>query len=91
MGRNKFEEPKYPPVDLLKAVILERKMEMKLTHEDLARCANVHPDYMRKMMTKIRTEDWSPDIRNAVCRLLRINIQTTLSLVTDDGAGIRMN
>lgn len=91
MPHNKYEKPKYPPVDLIKAVILERKMEMKLEYTDIAKSVNVAPEYLRKLMTTKRTEDWNPDIRNAVCRRLGINIKTTLDMVENNGNSVRLN
>lgn len=83
------KQDRKPPVDLLKAVILERKLVYGLTYEDLAESAKINATYLRKLMSKTNTDEWSPDVRRAVCRALGINIQTTLSLVSD--AGIRIN
>ena len=72
-------------MDLLKAVILERKMTMKMEYKDIAQAVNVAPEHLRRLMVTKRTEDWNPDIRNSVCRVLGINIKTTLSVQTEDG------
>ena len=37
----KVERPKYPPVDKLKAAVLERKLVMHLSSEDLGNAAHV--------------------------------------------------
>lgn len=78
MPRTKFDKPKYPPVDKLKAVVLERKLIMHLTYEDLAKVANIHPSYVRTMLTKKHTDDWNPEARKAICRYLGINVKTTI-------------
>ena len=81
---NKYSK-KAPPIDLLKAVILERKSALHLQYDELASAANITPEHLRKLMTTKRTEDWSPDLLKSVCKRLGIGIQTTLSLVDDDG------
>lgn len=76
---------KAPPIDVLKGIILERKMTLHLQYDELASAANITPEHLRKLMTTKRTEDWSPDLLKSVCKRLGIGIQTTLSLVDDDG------
>lgn len=78
MPRTRLQRPTYPPVDKLKAVILERKLVMGLTYEDLAGVANVHPSYIRTMLTKKHTDDWNPEARKAICRYLGLNIRTVV-------------
>lgn len=90
MPRTRFDKPKYPPIDLLKAVILERKMVMKLSYDDIASHVGVSTIHLRRLMTTENTNDWNPDIRKAVCKMLGIGIQTTLTQITDDN-GIKMN
>ena len=83
-------EPKYPPIDWLKAAILERKQVMGLTMADLAEAAHMSPDSFRHLLTdKSRTVlDWKPETRRAVCRRLEINITTTLSAI--DGGELKL-
>lgn len=78
MPRTVFDKPKYPPVDKLKAVILERKLVMKLSYDDLAKAANSSSGYIRQMITLKHTDDWNPEMRKAICRRLGINIKTTI-------------
>ena len=85
MPRTKFDKPKYPPVDILKAVILERKMVMKLNWDDIASVTNMNTDAFRHMAISKHTDDWNPSVRRAVCRFLGLNMQTTVSVMTDDG------
>lgn len=89
MPRTKFD--KEEPIDWIKAAILERKLHKHITYEELARGTNVSPEYLRKLVATKHTNDWSPDIRNSICRQLRIGVQSTLSLVTEDEKGIRLN
>ena len=76
MPRLRASEPKYPPVDKLKAVILERKLVMGMSYEDLAGVANLSPGRVRHMMSEIHTDDWNPDARRAICRFLGLNVRT---------------
>lgn len=85
MPRTKFDKPRYPPVDLLKAVILERKMVMKLNWEEIACAAHMTPPAFRHLVTTKHTDDWRPDVRRNVCRYLGVNMQTTLSVMTEEG------
>ncbi len=74
---------KYPPVDKLKAVILERKLVMGLSSKDLAEIANVRPDYIRKLLSSKHTDDWNPDVRNAICRHLGIEVRIAVKDLFD--------
>lgn len=87
MPRTRFD--RLPPIDVLKAVILERKLVHHMTYEQIAAAAGVNADHLRKLMSATPTEDWSPAIKKAVCRQLGINIQTTLSMMTDTGIRIQ--
>jgi hypothetical protein len=89
MPRTKFD--KEERIDWILAAILYRKMRKHVTYEELARGTNVSPEYLRKLVATKDTWDWSPDIRNSICRQLRIGVQSTLSLVTEDEKGIRLN
>ena len=91
MPKTKLSQRNTPPVDYVKACMLERKLALKLNYDEIAKGANITPDYLRKLMTTKHTDDWSPDIRKAVCKELGINIQTTISMVTEDKTGIRLN
>ena len=89
MPRTKFD--KEEPIDWIMAAILYRKLKSHMSYEDLAKGANISPEHLRRLVTTKHTDDWSPDIRNSVCRQLRIGIQSTLTIVTEDKKGIRLN
>jgi len=88
MPRTKFD--KDPPVDILLAVMLERKQKLGMTYESLAYKIGVSPVWLRTLFTTKHTNDWSPDIRRSVCRILHINIQTTLQMAEENQAEIRL-
>lgn len=79
----KPERPKYPPIDKLKAVILERKMTMGLNYQDLADASNVGAYYIRKLMSGKHTKDWPPDVRNAICKYLGLNVKVVVEDLFD--------
>ena len=51
-------------------------MSLKLTWDDIAKDSNVSPEYLRKIVRTLPTDEWSPQIRNAVCKRLGISIKT---------------
>lgn len=89
MPRTRLDRRRDPPIDYVKAVMMERKLALHLTYDDIAKSANITPDYLRKLMATKNTDEWSSDIRKAVCRTLGIKIETTLSMVTENN-GIRL-
>ena len=89
MPRTKFD--KVEPMDWILAAILYRKLKGGFTWDELAEGANISPEHLRKLVATKHTDDWSSDIRNSVCRQLRISIHSTLSIVTDDKKGIRLS
>lgn len=89
MPRTKFDNE--PELDIIKAMILWKKLVMKMTYADIANKVGVSPDWMRHLIIDKHTKEWSPDILRAVCRLLRINITTTISMVTEDQSGVRIS
>ena len=90
MPINNSDKQRYPPVDILKAVILERKMVMKLNYNDMAAAAGVYPSTLRHMMTEDHTDDWPPLMRAKLCKRLGIDIETTIKLQNADG-GIKLD
>ena len=78
MPRLKVTPPKYPPVDKLKAVMLERKLVMKLDYKAMADAAHCTPEHMRKLMTTKHTEDWPPEVRRSICRMMGLNVKTII-------------
>ena len=79
----KAEKPKYPPIDKLKAAVLERKLVMHLNYQDLADVANVSAVYIRKMMTEKHSDDWNPHVREAICQYLGLNVKVVLEDMFD--------
>ncbi|MBR0161916.1 MAG: hypothetical protein IJQ02_11635 [Oscillospiraceae bacterium] len=78
MPRTKLGEPKYPPVDWLKAAILERKDSLELTWGDLADVAGITNDSMRRLASLKPPEEWPPDVRRAVLRRLGIHAKLVI-------------
>lgn len=79
----KIVKPTYPPVDKLKAVILERKMVMGLTYDQIAHELGYTAPWFRKLMTTVHTDDWNPDMRRKVCSMLHINVKQTIEDLFD--------
>ena len=79
----KAVKPKYPPIDKLKAAILERKMVMHLSSQDLGDAANVSGWYIRKIRSTKHTDDWNPDVRKAICDYLGLNVKVVLEDMFD--------
>ena len=80
MPRTRFDKPKYPPIDKLKACLLERKMVMGLEYKDMADAANISSVYMRKLMANKHTDEWPNDIRKAVCRKCGLTVKTVVGV-----------
>lgn len=79
MPKTRFDKPKYPPIDKLKACVLERKLVMGLGYNDLADAAGIKTDSMRHLMSR-HTDDWSPEIRKAVCRVCGLTVKTVVGV-----------
>ena len=75
MPRTKFDKPRFPPIDKLRAVILERKLTMRKTWHDLAEAANISEGYLRRIVPTTPSDQWNPQIREALCRYLGIRIK----------------
>lgn len=91
MPKAKFDKPKeVPPIDWMKAAIMERKQALKVTSEELGKAAGVSGDYIRKLITTKHTDYWPQDIRKAVCKLLGITVKTTL-IITENQNEVRIN
>lgn len=80
MPRTRFDKPKYPPIDKLKACVLERKLVMGFDYSDLAEAAKVSSDHMRKLMSKRHTDEWPVEIRKAVCRKCGLTVKTVVEV-----------
>lgn len=79
MGRTKLDKPRYPPINDLRAAILERKFVANLTWDELGAAAGVKGTTMRKLAREKPPQEWTPKVRNAVCRLLDIKISVTVT------------
>ena len=79
MPRTKLDKPKYPPINQLRAAILERKFVGDFSWEDLGRPAGMTGDAFRMLFNRKPPEDCPSEVRNAVCRHLdiRVNISVT--------------
>lgn len=77
MPRTKFDRPKYPPIDAVRAAVLERKMSLGLTWDEIAEGSDVSGTYLRKLVHR-PSDEWNPKTRNAVCKQLGINIKTEI-------------
>lgn len=61
-----------PPVDLLLAVMLERKQALNLTYDIIAQKTGFASAYLRQMFSKKSPWDWPPETRRKVCKALKV-------------------
>lgn len=85
MPRTRFSPSRFPPINNLRAAILERKFVGRLTWEQIGNAAGVSGDVMRQYATHKDPEDWPKDVRTKVCRFLEIKV-TTIITGEHDGA-----
>ena len=88
MPRSKFDKDRFPPVDKVRAAILDRKMSMKKSWADIAEACNINGDYLRRLVATTPSEDWNPALRNAMCRYLGLRIHSEIQDLfdlTEDG------
>lgn len=78
MGKTKLDAPRYPPINNLRAAILERKFVSGMSWDDLASAAGITAPAMRKLATTKAPEEWPRKVRTGVCRLLDIKVSTTV-------------
>ena len=71
-------KPKYAPVDMLGAVFMKRKADLKLKYEEMAEFTGVTPEYYRKMFIGKPTREWNPEIKRKTAELLGLKIQTVI-------------
>ena len=83
MPRTKFDKPRFPKIDRLRACILDRKMSMRKTCHDLAEAANVSEGYLRRIVPTTPADQWNPQIREALCRYLGIRIKVEVQDLFD--------
>ena len=79
MPRTRFDKPRYPPINNLRAAILERKFVSGLGWNELGSAAGITGDAMRKLASSKPPEEWPVNVRNAVCRLLDIKVTVTVT------------
>lgn len=79
MPRTKLDKPRYPPINNLRAAILERKFVAGMSWEDLGNAAGISATAMRKLAKTKEPEEWSADVRKAICRLLDIKITVVVT------------
>ena len=79
MPRTKLSQPRFPPINNLRAAILERKFVGRLTWAEIGAAAHISGDVMRKYATTKDPEEWPRDVRNQVCRFLEIRVTTTVT------------
>lgn len=78
MPRTRFDKPRYPPINNLRAAILDRKCSAHLSWADLAAPAGITPETMRKLASTKPPQEWPKKVRDNVCRFLEIKINTTV-------------
>ena len=83
MPRSKFDTKRFPKIDRLRACILDRKMSMRKTWHDLAEAANVSEGYLRRIVPTTPSDQWNPQIREALCRYLGIRIKVEVQDLFD--------
>lgn len=82
MATTKKGRPEYPEINMLRAVILDRKLTMGLSYEDLAEGCGTSGIYIRKLMATKDPDHWNPDIRAAVCKRVGLDVETTVRVET---------
>lgn len=78
MPKTKLDIPKYPPINDLRAAILERKFVSGITWEDLAAVAGIKGSTMRKLARDKPPQEWSRPVLIAVCRYLEIKVNVSI-------------
>ena len=79
MPRTKLGEkysPKDPPIDWLRAAVLERKAVKRLDLKTMAKMSCVSYERMRNLILQ-SPWDWPREIRERVCKSLGINLTIT--------------
>ena len=79
MPKTKFDKPKYPPINNLRAAILERKFVSGLGWKELADSGGISESAMRKLASSKPPEEWPARVRNGVCRLLDIKVTVVVT------------
>ena len=69
MPRTNLDRYAAPPIDWLRAAILERMAALHVSQKDLADAAHISYELMRKYFTR-SPWSWPDEVRNSVCRKL---------------------
>ena len=78
MPRTKLDPPKYPPINRLRAMILDRMYGNRITLQDLASMAHISYAHMRRLMATKDPWDWPRDVRRRICTGLDLHIDRGL-------------
>ena len=76
----KVELPAQPPIDILKAYILERKNAYGYTWQDIADKAHYLPDTVRKNVSDKHSDEWSIGFKKAICEALGLKVKVEITL-----------
>ena len=81
---DKFSKSQPPPIDWLWACILERKMQRKLSLQDIAKMAEVSYSAMRGY---IRESPWAwpKEVRDRICKELGVKVIITPEMIKTEG------
>lgn len=74
----------YPPVNKLRAYMLERKHVSGRSWKAIATEAHVDYDYLRKLVADKDPWEWPEFVRNGVCEVLDISLKRVISDGWDD-------
>ena len=77
----KYNKPKYPPIDEALAVVLARKFQMDLDLKTLADRTPYSYEAIRLAFTKVPSE-WSQPMRDAI--LAALGLKATLVIIDAD-------
>lgn len=76
---------KFPPINKLRASILDRKLTTGMTWSDIGEGAGGYTgDYMRKLISTRDPWEWPTQIREGVCKTLQISIRRVINDGWDD-------
>lgn len=78
--KKKVDLPEPPPMDILKALILERKTAFGYTWGDVADKANYSSDTIRWYIANKNSATWSMDFKRAICLALGMKVKTVVRL-----------
>lgn len=74
-----MQKAEFIPLDVLGAIFMRRKADLKLNYDEMAEYTGVTPEYYRKMFIGKPTREWNPEIRSKTAKLLGVKIQMVIS------------